>query len=700
MAITTSAAPKKRKRRDKLYDFHTFAEKGCPIDPTGSFRHNIRIFLQECTEIENYTVEGMPTWRTTLRVYKNRELRVPLYTVEETVKHSPKPFCDDCISTGSEFRVLIFELYLKLEASFVSKRRYHLIIPGDDKWNDPLEDGVFDIHSHLLHGLIHCNGFGHLLCINGIEGGSKYLRGREIMDLWDRICTNLQTRKITVEDASKKHSVDVRLLYGVAYGHVWFGRWGYRFCRGSFGVTEYKYDRAIEMLSSLTLDQIIRDFGNTKQRQEIKRIIHRYRDLSETQLITIRDLLRFVLTLKSLAPAKGQPAMDASSASPVVQPLTRTAKHAPSFAKKKQVTYEEFAKTVAKMDSRWTTRTLEHAAKVIVDELKERESSKGGNGGIPRHELREATRQHIGNTGLLDFTMKFLNNVIVGTHFVGRSVNPSTRVYEYKIHELSNCALVNGTDGETGTEQLLAPALQAASDIYIDVVYLYTNVLLGYPELELVELASRTVLDSKHFVKEWPVTNEEDQSLRFICRVMPNLNELAYELKTELLPGELIVVPLQVTVDELKEAAQSAMRDTYCIMERFKVNEVESMEGMEDEEVPFGKIPEFQVRGSGIDWGTELRYEGGANNWTVKCECGALDDDGERMVACDICEVWQHTRCSGIDNVDAVPPFFVCARCNASLVPARTELGSQFECSELYGSLLLPLPAQLGLDLC
>lgn len=48
------------------------------------------------------------------------------------------------------------------------------------------------------HGLIHCNGFGHLLCINGIEGGSKYLCGREIMDLWDRICTFLQTRSSVV----------------------------------------------------------------------------------------------------------------------------------------------------------------------------------------------------------------------------------------------------------------------------------------------------------------------------------------------------------------------------------------------------------------------------------------------------------------------------------------------------------------------
>ena len=36
---------------------------------------------------------------------------------------------------------------------------------------------VFDSHSHLLHGLLHVNGFGHLLRINGREGGSTTLTG-------------------------------------------------------------------------------------------------------------------------------------------------------------------------------------------------------------------------------------------------------------------------------------------------------------------------------------------------------------------------------------------------------------------------------------------------------------------------------------------------------------------------------------------
>lgn len=34
-----------------------------------------------------------------------------------------------------------------------------------------------EMHSHLLHGIIHLNGFGHLLRVNGLEGGSQHFTG-------------------------------------------------------------------------------------------------------------------------------------------------------------------------------------------------------------------------------------------------------------------------------------------------------------------------------------------------------------------------------------------------------------------------------------------------------------------------------------------------------------------------------------------
>ncbi|KAF6171437.1 hypothetical protein GIB67_028088 [Kingdonia uniflora] len=93
------------------------------------------------------------------------------------------------------------------------------------------------------------------------------------MDLWDRLCTTLRTRKITVEDSSVKRSMDLRLLYGVAYGHSWFGRWGYKFYYGSFGVIEPNYEAAIRVLSSLNINNVLQDLGRESRDKLVKEIV-------------------------------------------------------------------------------------------------------------------------------------------------------------------------------------------------------------------------------------------------------------------------------------------------------------------------------------------------------------------------------------------------------------------------------------------
>ena len=62
---------------------------------------------------------------------------------------------------------------------------------------DDLEDWPYvqlEDSSHLLHAVVHANGYGHLLRVNGREGGSKYLTGCDIMGFWDRICKMLHVR--------------------------------------------------------------------------------------------------------------------------------------------------------------------------------------------------------------------------------------------------------------------------------------------------------------------------------------------------------------------------------------------------------------------------------------------------------------------------------------------------------------------------
>ena len=103
-----------------------------------------------------------------------------------------------------------------------------------------------------------------------------------------------------------------------------------------------------------------------------------------------------------------------------------------------------------------------------------------------------------------------MNNVIVGGYIVRRAVNRSTRVLESSIQELGNDARVD-PETERVPEPVRAPDVVSGTDVYSDVSDLYDNGILAYPESEVVELAVRTVLDSKHFVKEWPFRDELDE---------------------------------------------------------------------------------------------------------------------------------------------------------------------------------------------
>ncbi|KAL5102137.1 hypothetical protein RYX36_006464 [Vicia faba] len=697
MSFSLTDGCKKRKRWPKIFRLQSFADPGCPISPSGTFRENVRLFLQEAGEPEDYSVLGNPLWSTFL-IHDKSNLMAPFYTLEEEVYNSSHPFCDHCRCVG-------------WSGHFVSKRRYHFIIPMDNAWHKPLNEESLDNQSHLLHGVIHCNGYGHLVCLNGIEGGSKYLSGREVMDLWDRICSNLRARQIAVEDASRKRSMDLRLLHGVAYGHSWFGRWGYRFCRGSFGATEQNYYEAIETLGSLVLDEIARDLSKTKCHKDIKQMIRFYRDMSETQIITIRELLRFMLTVKSRRPvskititcSSASNSAASASDSPTTFLSRNPTKHnalscsrSDSMSKEKSARYKKFSTAVVNMDSRWPTRRLEFAAQVIVDALKEDKATKSGSSGMTRQDVRDAARLHIGDTGLLDYVLKSLNNVIVGNYVVRRMVNPSSRILEYTIHELGKG--FNAPEVEHGVMTVAdnpqvdssstagASSLTPGNDVYSDVVYLYKNVLLGYPESEAVELAVQTILDCRHFVKEWELRDEMEQILTFICCLKPNFVEDKSDLKGPTC-GEIVTVPLHATVRDLKQAAEAALRDTYCIAERLIVTDIKELMGVEDNEVIFGLIEsgvKLCIRGISIDLCTPLKYQGGSDNWKVRCECGAHDDDGERMVSCDICEVWQHTRCCGIDDTETVPPLFVCTVCCDSLVPPRIESSSYVDCADAF----------------
>jgi hypothetical protein len=105
---------------------------------------------------------------------------------------------------------------------------------------------------------------------------------------------------VSVQDVSKKYGLDFRLLHAVAYGSTWYGRWGYKFGRGSFGVSEAAYSAAIALLQSLPLATISEHFEMVDHMVPV--IIARYQKLSRGQVRTLSELYRFMLELRPKLP--------------------------------------------------------------------------------------------------------------------------------------------------------------------------------------------------------------------------------------------------------------------------------------------------------------------------------------------------------------------------------------------------------------
>lgn len=66
---------------------------------------------------------------------------------------------------------------------------------------------------------------------------------------------------------------------------------------------------------------------------------------------------------------------------------------------------------------------------------------------------------------------------------------------------------------------------------------------------------------------------------------------------------------------------------------------------------------------NGPSYSLSLCSTGGFEDWVVSCTCGTTVDDGERMVECEMCGVWLHTRCQGNPDAECIPDDFTCSNC-------------------------------------
>lgn len=178
------------------------------------------------------------------------------------------------------------------------------------------------------------------------------------------------------------------------------------------------------------------------------------------------------------------------------------------------------------------------------------------------------------------------------------------------------------------------------------------------------------LLDCKQFVKNYQdnvsgMTPPTPSLLSIWCHV-----ELVNQPKDYTAPPpELLMLPVTATIADLKLQGTKAFQETYFIFQKFQVEQLVGCGDVNDSmnvNCLLGRNESVRVRGrfSGDEYRLgQFRMERGLENWIVDCACGVKDDDGERMLACDSCGIWQHTRCVGINDLDKVPTKFVCKKC-------------------------------------
>lgn len=568
---------------------------------------------------------------------------------------------------------------------------YHFIIPSrkpELNWRageSVVQSTLLENQSHLLHGSLHANGFGHLLRVNGYEGGSVSLSGRQMMEVWTNLCTLLKARVVTVEDVSHKLGLPYRLLHAIAYKTTWYGKWGYTFCRGPFNVSESQWNSAVKRLHNFPLSA----FKNELKKHNIQFIasVARYEEISKTKIKTIGDLMAQVLLKANMTLMSSKGKQGASSSK-----MATSAK--PKF---KQTLVNNMEAANIKIDDfkfpacRWSDNRLKLAAYVVLNTLSATSSW------MSRQDVRDSARHYVGDTGLLDFVLKVMGNQIIGGNLIRREFNANTRVLEYKIEILNGekalPIVLPGLNGQSS--QKVKPELNPQHDLkllYNALVHQLDGAKSGRSALPSWQSDVRMLLDTKQFEKNYygevEANTKPATKLRMMMRLLVTVkledeistprgkgqtgaqsrgNGIVQERKVAI-PCEVLVLPESSTVKQLKEEISRAMKEIYAIFENFKVTDIIS--GIRNSQIPDTaklrnlKVDKFIVaRGVGISTNTLYYHVGGLEDWIVDCICGTKDDDGERMVECERCNRWVHTRCYGIPDSAPCPANFVCSYC-------------------------------------
>ncbi|GAB2287189.1 hypothetical protein Dimus_021573 [Dionaea muscipula] len=633
--------------------------------PGGPFQSNVRAFLRRhALPLPPSSLSPhLMTWQILFRAGDFTEgpdavpAVVGLDLVEEEVARSRSVYCDHCRVVG-------------WSGNPVCAKRFHFIVKGDGfsiggnvkpctrcghevHLSEPrcklcshlmtaedVEDWVFsqlEDTRHLLHGVIHGNGYGHLLRVNGREGGSRVLSGFQIMDFWDRLCRYLGVRKISVMDVSKKFGLEYRLLNAIVSGHPWYGDWGYEFGIGSFGLTLGAYRASVDTLSKMPLSMFTCE--GRRPRTRVMDLILVYQSLSEHELLNLRDLFAFMMSSIHGTP-KVSMAGDGTNKKP--------------------------KSSSSGILCAWTKGDIKRVEDAMFRVLR----AVSGSNWVSWRTLRGAVCK-VGSPELLDYClMNLAGKQAANELFVQIRCNPDSGALEYRLKAGDASSLGNLSSSSSSSSLNCPPREKMIADLR----FLYESLLNPQTMMTFVPEAMRDaatkLLDCKQFVKDYKLetslADANPSTTLLFCQL--ELLDCSEGYSTNPPPPELVVLPPNAAISDLKAEASKAFQEVYISYKGFQVEEVLGY-GAVDESTPIRflmkSLDTVCVRGrwKGKNGLGRFRMERGLERWTVDCRCGATDDDGERMLACDVCGVWQHTRCVGIPDFDVVPARFVCSLC-------------------------------------
>ncbi|PON74905.1 Autoimmune regulator [Parasponia andersonii] len=456
-------------------------------------------------------------------------------------------------------------------------------------------------------------------------------------------------RKVSVMDVSKKYGLEYRLLHSITKGHPWYGNWGYEFGPGSFALSVDAYKTAVESLSGLPLSIFLSQ--GQKPCSRLLDVISYYQSCSERKLVNVRDLFCFVSSL--------------------LHDVRKNSSRADDAACKKQHV------GTSGIFCSWTRSDFERVEEAMLRVLR----AVSGANWVSIRALKGAIFK-VAPPQLLDYCLKDLGGKMTPDGMVVNArLNPDTGTFEYRLE-----ARRVSSEGNTACTESSIFSRSSEESLLHDLRYLYEcmlhpRTLINYiPQVtrDLAISSAEKLLDCKQFVKDYEpekmFTNTNNSLASFLCLV--ELVDEIDEIVTKP-PPELVILSPNATVSAIKLEASKAFQDVYLMFKGFHADELLGYGGVDDStqlKYLLGSPGVVRLRGRcHVKHGlSRFRMERGMERWTVECSCGAKDDDGERMLACDVCGVWQHTRCSGILDSELVPVKFICYRCKNSLSLGKT----------------------------